>query len=233
VEIRDAAHLQGMGASETAEQLKKELKDLKIQVAAIGLAGENRVFMASIEHHNSSASRGVGVIMGDKRLKAIAVRGTKDINVQLHKNFEDYAHKIDGEEFWFARDLLGLLGYAKWENFAKVIDKAKIACQTAGHNVSDHFPDVRKMIQLGKGAEREVEDIALIELKSVENIHPVHSKQLLTYLRLMDLPLGLLINFGAPLMKEGLHRVVNKHTNFASSRLRVHQDIFQGIYWDW
>jgi len=55
----------------------------------------------------------------------------------------------------FARDLQGLLGHAK------VIDKTKIACQTAGHNVSDHFPDVRKMIQLGKGAEREVEDIAL------------------------------------------------------------------------
>ena len=83
------------------------------------------------------------------------------IIIQLHKNFEDYAQQIDGEEFWLARDLQGLLGYSKWENFAKVIDKAKIACQTAGHNVSDHFPDVRKMIQLGKGAEREVEDIAL------------------------------------------------------------------------
>lgn len=84
-----------------------------------------------------------------------------DIIIQLHKNFEDYSQQIDGVEFWFARDLQGLLGYAKWENFAKVIDKAKIACQTAGHNVSDHFPGVRKMIQLGKGAEREVEDIAL------------------------------------------------------------------------
>ncbi len=63
----------------------------------------------------------------------------------------------------------------------------------------------------------------IVELKSVEIIHPVHPKQLLTYLRLMDLPLGLLINFGAPLLKEGLSRVVNKHNNFASSRLRVHQ----------
>jgi len=63
----------------------------------------------------------------------------------------------------------------------------------------------------------------IVELKSVENIHPVHPKQLLTYLRLMNLPLGLLINFGAPLLKDGLQRVVNKHTNFASSRLRVHQ----------
>jgi GxxExxY protein len=63
----------------------------------------------------------------------------------------------------------------------------------------------------------------IVELKSVENIHPVHPKQLLTYLRLMNLPLGLLINFGAPLLKEGLQRVVNKHSNFTSSRLRVHQ----------
>ena len=64
----------------------------------------------------------------------------------------------------------------------------------------------------------------IVELKSVEIIHPVHPKQLLTYLRLMNLPLGLLINFGAPLLKDGLQRVVNQHTNFASSRLRVHQN---------
>lgn len=64
----------------------------------------------------------------------------------------------------------------------------------------------------------------IVELKSVETIHPVHPKQLLTYLRLMNLPLGLLINFGAPLLKDGLQRVVNNHTNFASSRLRMHQN---------
>jgi len=69
-----------------------------------------------------------------------------------------------------------------------------------------------------------VDEQLILELKSVENIHPVHPKQLLTYLRLMNLPLGLLINFGAPLLKEGLKRVVNHHTNFASSRLRVHQE---------
>ena len=79
VEIRDATHLAGKGAQETADILKQELNDSRIQVASIGLAGENRCYMASIEHGNSSASRGVGVIMGDKRLKAIAVRGTKDI----------------------------------------------------------------------------------------------------------------------------------------------------------
>lgn len=70
-----------------------------------------------------------------------------------------------------------------------------------------------------------VDDQLIIELKSVEEIHPVHPKQLLTYLRLMNLQLGLLINFGAPLLKDGLQRIVNNHTNFASSRLRVHQNI--------
>ncbi len=81
VEIRDATHLRGKGCTETGDQIKKELKDDRVQVAAIGLAGENRVYTASIDHGHSSAARGVGVIMGDKRLKAIAVRGTKDINV--------------------------------------------------------------------------------------------------------------------------------------------------------
>src|SRR4030043_1122499 len=81
VEIRDAGHLQGKGALETGALIQKELKEPRAQVAAIGLAGENRVYLSTIEHSNSSASRGVGVIMGDKRLKAIAVRGTKDIHI--------------------------------------------------------------------------------------------------------------------------------------------------------
>ena len=81
VEIRDATHFQGKGALETAALIKEELRENEAQVAAIGLAGENKVFMATIEHANSSASRGVGVIMGDKKLKAIAVRGTNDVNI--------------------------------------------------------------------------------------------------------------------------------------------------------
>jgi len=63
-----------------------------------------------------------------------------------------------------------------------------------------------------------VEGALLIELKSVERIAPVHSKQVLTYLRLMKLPLGLLMNFGAATYREGVRRVVNNHTAFASSR---------------
>ena len=68
-----------------------------------------------------------------------------------------------------------------------------------------------------------VEARVLVELKSVERLAPVHSKQLLTYLCLMHLPVGLLINFGAATLKEGLHRVVNRLPASASRRLRVNQ----------
>lgn len=82
VELRDASHLKGLGATAASEAIRKELDDPDIQVAAIGLAGENRVFFASIEQGRSSASRGgIGAVMGDKGLKAVAVRGSKDINV--------------------------------------------------------------------------------------------------------------------------------------------------------
>jgi aldehyde:ferredoxin oxidoreductase len=80
VEIRDARHLRGKGTQETAALIKEELRDNKVQVAAIGPAGENRVYMASIDHSHASAARGPGPVMGDKGLKAIAVRGTQDIH---------------------------------------------------------------------------------------------------------------------------------------------------------
>ncbi|MGC8907508.1 MAG: aldehyde ferredoxin oxidoreductase N-terminal domain-containing protein [Desulfomonilaceae bacterium] len=88
VEIRDASHLKGKGAVETLDLLRDELKEPRAQVAAIGLAGENRVYYASIEQGRSSASRGgIGAVMGDKGVKAIAVRGTKDINVARPAEF--------------------------------------------------------------------------------------------------------------------------------------------------
>jgi iron complex transport system substrate-binding protein len=70
-----------------------------------------------------------------------------------------------------------------------------------------------------------IENRVVVELKSVEKVAPVHSKQLLTYLRLMHLPVGLLINFGAATLKEGLHRVVNNLPSSASPRLRVNQSL--------
>jgi benzoyl-CoA reductase subunit BamB len=95
VEIRDASHLKGRGAVETAELIQQELNEPKAQVAAIGLAGENRVYMASIEQGRSSASRqGIGAVMGDKGVKAIAVRGTKDINVAQPAEFLELCNEV-------------------------------------------------------------------------------------------------------------------------------------------
>jgi GxxExxY protein len=79
-----------------------------------------------------------------------------------------------------------------------------------------HFHDCLRLDLL-------VEDCVIVEIKSVEKLLPVHLKQLLTYLRLVRLPVGLLINFGAPTMKEGLQRVVNQLIPSASSRLRVNR----------
>lgn len=88
VEIRDASHLKGKGAIETATLICEELKEPKAQVAAIGMAGENRVYFASIEQGRSSASRGgIGAVMGDKGVKAIVVRGTKDIHLARPTEF--------------------------------------------------------------------------------------------------------------------------------------------------
>ena len=95
VEIRDASHLKGKGSNETAEIIRQELKQPKAQVAAIGLAGENRVYYASIEQGRSSASRGgIGAVMGDKGLKAIAVRGTGDINVARPAEFMELCYEV-------------------------------------------------------------------------------------------------------------------------------------------
>ena len=95
VEIRDASHLQGKGATETAELIRQELKEPKAQVAAIGLAGENRVFFASIEQGRSSASRlGIGAVMGDKGVKAVVVRGTGDINIAQPAEYMELCNEV-------------------------------------------------------------------------------------------------------------------------------------------
>ena len=95
VEIRDASHLHGKGSIETAELLRTELKEPNAQVAAIGLAGENRIFFASIEQGRSSASRGgIGAVMGDKGVKAIVVRGTKDINLAQPPEFLELCNEV-------------------------------------------------------------------------------------------------------------------------------------------
>jgi DNA-damage-inducible protein D len=79
----------------------------------------------------------------------------------LFSQFESAASDIEGVECWSARELQELLGYSKWENFEKVIKKAKEACGNAGELVENHFPDIRKMVEIGSKTERAVDDIAL------------------------------------------------------------------------
>ncbi len=87
----------------------------------------------------------------------------KEIVVRLHSSFEEMVQMFPDTqmEFWCARDLQMLLGYAKWENFSKVIDRAITSCENAGFNPKDHFLGIRKMVDLGSGAKREINDIAL------------------------------------------------------------------------
>jgi len=79
----------------------------------------------------------------------------------LFSQFEAVASELEGVECWSARELQDLLGYSKWENFEKVIQKAKDSCKNAGEEIDYHFPDVRKTIPMPKGAEKEIDDILL------------------------------------------------------------------------
>lgn len=85
-----------------------------------------------------------------------------EIIVSLTDTFEGHAQETEGGvEFWLARDLQHLLGYSKWDNFLNVVSKAKTACEVSGHEIFDHFADVGKMVDLGSGSQREIDDIML------------------------------------------------------------------------
>lgn len=80
----------------------------------------------------------------------------------LIREFEERSQgDEDGSEYWFGRDLSKLLEYGRWENFTNVVAKAKDACAIAGNDVEEHFADVSKMIKIGKGGEREIDDLLL------------------------------------------------------------------------
>jgi DNA-damage-inducible protein D len=85
----------------------------------------------------------------------------KETIVKLNKSFEESAYEEDGVEYWLARELQILLGYSDWRNFINAVEKAKESCKTIGEAVLDHFVDVTKMIGIGKGGKREVDDIML------------------------------------------------------------------------
>lgn len=117
------------------------------------------------------------------------------------------------------------LGPGLLESVYELLLAAKL--QDVGYAVARQVPiDVEfEGIRLNAAfkADLIVDQQLILEIKSVERLSGVHAKQLLTYLRLTKRPLGLLINFGGETLKEGLRRVVNGHTSFASSRLRVNQ----------
>lgn len=85
----------------------------------------------------------------------------KELIHELFERFEQACYIYNNVECWSARELQTILGYAKWDNFFKVIEKAKTACESSGVGMSDHFADVGKMVELGSGSKREIEDVAL------------------------------------------------------------------------
>jgi DNA-damage-inducible protein D len=86
----------------------------------------------------------------------------KELVQTLTDTFEGHAQQTEsGVEYWLARDIQHLLGYAEWRNFGLVISKAKTACEVSGQRITDHFVDVNKMVDLGSGSQREIDDIML------------------------------------------------------------------------
>ena len=85
----------------------------------------------------------------------------KEFISELFKKFEDACYDFDGVECWSARELQDILGYLQWRNFKNVIDKAQKSCEQAGEEAKNHFAEFSKMVEIGSGAQKPVEDIAL------------------------------------------------------------------------
>lgn len=85
----------------------------------------------------------------------------KELIAELFMQFENAVYLYKGIECWSARELQQIFSYTEWRNFLKVINKAKDACSNAGEKISDHFVELNKMVDLGSGSKREIEDIAL------------------------------------------------------------------------
>jgi GxxExxY protein len=138
-------------------------------------------------------------------------------------NIEELSAIVVDAAFRLHRDLgPGLLESVYESVLAKLLEERGLHVERQRNVAFDfhgmHFDEGLRLDLLVNGC-------LIVELKSVENLAPVHAKQLLTYLRLLDLRLGLLINFGAATFKEGVKRIVNDHRDFTSSRLRVNTEV--------
>lgn len=85
----------------------------------------------------------------------------KEFISELFKKFEDACYDYEGVECWSARELQNILGYSQWRNFKNVIDKAQKSCEQAGEETKNHFAEFSKMVEIGSGAQKPIEDIAL------------------------------------------------------------------------
>lgn len=85
----------------------------------------------------------------------------KEYIAELFKKFEDACYDYEGVKCWSARELQTILGYSQWRNFKNVIDKAEKSCEQAGEDIKNHFAEFSKMVEIGSGAQKPVEDIAL------------------------------------------------------------------------
>lgn len=139
----------------------------------------------------------------------------------MEKNVEELSAEVVDAAFHLHKDLgPGLLESVYDVILAKLLEGKGMRVERQ-MPIPIEYAGVR--FNEGFRADLLVEGKLLVELKSVENLAAVHGKQVLTYLRLLNLPLGLLINFGAAVFKDGVKRIVNNHKEIASSRLRVNQ----------
>ena len=138
----------------TLGDLKEILKDRKIVLARELTKIHEEFIRKSIDELLSE----IDTIKGEMIL---IIEGNK-IDTEECKNFEEIKKiREDGTEYWNSRELSEVLQYKKWENFSKVIDRAKLACDNSGLSIQDHFPEVRKMVEIGSNTVRELLDYEL------------------------------------------------------------------------